>query len=897
MIALYPGAFKPPHRGHFNVIKSLLDGSYSGAIYDKDNYKETGAALLGGSTGKKPSINKVIVFVGGGERNGITKEESMSIWNIYAKHLGNVEILDGQKNPMFAAKEYAQANPQEEMVAVTGIRGEKDYVDLRRITTFKNAPNVQGLALAAAAGSGFRASDFRDKILSGNLDQITDYFPEALSSEEILSILTDLKDKIVAEILAGNIEGFLTEYFGVNEEVETTKEGRPEYTEQIGSILEYMLDQKMNILPLPGVKVRYDEENAENFFGKTAYYDPNSKEIVLYATGRHPKDICRSFTHEMIHHIQNIEGRLHNIQTQDTNDDKALLALEAEAYLTGNLTFRNWEDSIKNNKEVSETSSNKIVCNKCGWSWNKEDGGDDLYMCHKCGNDNTPPALQEKVSPELELQVKDYIQDYSEINVKLLKNLLKIKSKFPKELDPKSGGNKYGYRGTTFNKEFISKLKVKSESNGITEYEVTSNLKINSKGDKGFLSFSTDEDVARGFGHYSGYVDHKKSSDIVGGYVKVSLDNPNFILHPDYMGRLSQDMEYSKESEKETLYVGTSYSPESIYVVDKDIYKNENFIDGKKKGKSKPGRVKKSGASCKGSKSELRAKAKKYGGEKGKMYHWCANMKEEVMAEGKYDSIVTYLTGRSIEAIKNALTKKLHQYKEGHFGDTSKEDSLVSMKKELATLYPIMMIEVPEDITKQFQKDSDLSFDYDLKVMFVKGLDRIMRDGGAYKGGLDKDDSWEEPKIELEFAVDPYNFPRDFEEMSAQISDVLRHEIEHLTQAGGNERGKDFTGGDFKGNFGTEEEMQVRTLIQQGIIDNGVKYLTLPSEIDANIQGMYLTAKKQKRPFVDVVDQYLYAYTEQFDADGNPYLTKKDVEDVKRVWSLRLPALGIKQKL
>ena len=53
----------------------------------------------------------------------------------------------------------------------------------------------------------------------------------------------------------------------------------------------------------------------------------------------------------------------------------------------------------------------------------------------------------------------------------------------------------------------------------------------------------------------------------------------------------------------------------------------ENFADGKKKGKSRPGRVKKAGASCKGSVSSLRAKAKKYSGEKGKMYHWCANMK------------------------------------------------------------------------------------------------------------------------------------------------------------------------------------------------------------------------------------------------------------------------------
>jgi 5'(3')-deoxyribonucleotidase len=54
---------------------------------------------------------------------------------------------------------------------------------------------------------------------------------------------------------------------------------------------------------------------------------------------------------------------------------------------------------------------------------------------------------------------------------------------------------------------------------------------------------------------------------------------------------------------------------------------NENFADGKKKGKSRPGRVKKAGASCKGSVTSLRKKAKKYSGERGKMYHWCANMK------------------------------------------------------------------------------------------------------------------------------------------------------------------------------------------------------------------------------------------------------------------------------
>ena len=53
----------------------------------------------------------------------------------------------------------------------------------------------------------------------------------------------------------------------------------------------------------------------------------------------------------------------------------------------------------------------------------------------------------------------------------------------------------------------------------------------------------------------------------------------------------------------------------------------ENFADGKKKGKSRPGRVKRSGASCNGSVTSLRKRAKNSSGEKARMYHWCANMK------------------------------------------------------------------------------------------------------------------------------------------------------------------------------------------------------------------------------------------------------------------------------
>jgi len=380
MIAIYPGAFKPPHRGHFNVVKSLLDGSYNGSVYNKDNYKETGAALLSGDSNEKPKIDKVIVFVGAGERNGITKAESMSIWEIYSKYLDNVEILDGGANPMFAAKDYAQAYPDEKFLSVTGLRGEKDFVDLRRVTTYKNAPNVSGLALAAAPGSGVRATDFRNNILSGNLDKVLDFFPEDLSRKEILGILTDLKDKIVAEVISSNIEGFISEYF--TEEVVGDKiqcdncpwnwniedggddlhichkcghdnepEQQLELKDYIASLLEYMLDQGMKIIPLPEVKTIKDEANASNFFGRTAYYSPSEKEVVLYTLKRHPKDIVRSFSHEMIHHKQNLEGKLGQISTTNTNQDHYLQELEKEAYLLGNITFRNWEDSLKNMDE------------------------------------------------------------------------------------------------------------------------------------------------------------------------------------------------------------------------------------------------------------------------------------------------------------------------------------------------------------------------------------------------------------------------------------------------------------------------------------------------------------------------------------------------------------------
>ena len=115
----------------------------------------------------------------------------------------------------------------------------------------------------------------------------------------------------------------------------------------LASLLEHMIESGMKITPLPEIKVRRDVNEASNMLGKTAHYSPDIKEIVLYVEGRHPKDVLRSFCHEMVHHMQNLEGRLVDIQTSDVNEDSRLEKLEEEAYLKGNITFRKWEDKEK----------------------------------------------------------------------------------------------------------------------------------------------------------------------------------------------------------------------------------------------------------------------------------------------------------------------------------------------------------------------------------------------------------------------------------------------------------------------------------------------------------------------------------------------------------------------
>jgi PAS domain-containing protein len=124
-----------------------------------------------------------------------------------------------------------------------------------------------------------------------------------------------------------------------------------------------MTDNGMKLEPLPQIEFIHDDvDNGEDLFGKTAYYLPEANKVVLFTYGRHPKDILRSYAHELVHVHQNMENRLHNIDTTNVNDDDYLEQLEREAYETGNIMFRSWTDSLTGNR--LEEATRKLITEK-----------------------------------------------------------------------------------------------------------------------------------------------------------------------------------------------------------------------------------------------------------------------------------------------------------------------------------------------------------------------------------------------------------------------------------------------------------------------------------------------------------------------------------------------------
>ena len=96
------------------------------------------------------------------------------------------------------------------------------------------------------------------------------------------------------------------------------------------------------------VFLRENKTNAADPLGNTAYYDPDSMQIHIFTTGRHPKDVMRSLSHELVHHPQNCRGDLDDTGLAEdgyAQTNGHLRLMEKEAYLEGNICFRDWTDT------------------------------------------------------------------------------------------------------------------------------------------------------------------------------------------------------------------------------------------------------------------------------------------------------------------------------------------------------------------------------------------------------------------------------------------------------------------------------------------------------------------------------------------------------------------------
>lgn len=128
---------------------------------------------------------------------------------------------------------------------------------------------------------------------------------------------------------------------------------KEQYQVLIKSLLPYA-QRKLGFNKPPKINFIEDEDNSKNPLGKTAYYHPEDKQITIFVTNRHPKDILRSVAHELIHYKQDEDGRLTQTMRQGLQDKNytqnniTLRKFEEEAYLNGNMIFRDWEDNYKN---------------------------------------------------------------------------------------------------------------------------------------------------------------------------------------------------------------------------------------------------------------------------------------------------------------------------------------------------------------------------------------------------------------------------------------------------------------------------------------------------------------------------------------------------------------------
>ena len=279
-IAIYPGAFKPPHRGHFFVAKQLVD---------------------------RPDIDKVIIAIGSIAREGITSQQSEDVWEIYKPLISHkIEIIIIPGSPVTYVYQQVKNNPDVNYVVAYG-KGESSRYD-----ALQGVNNAE--IFDAGNADNVSATNFRDAIRARNIKQVANFLPKGVSIREFFDAFTRTYDKN---------KNSLNEH--------------PIYENQLPLLKPFIsyCREYLKLKSLPPLTLSYDNMSAEDMrsFGG---YNPNSKSIQINIANRHQADVFRTLAHELVHYKQDIQNRL------EPNSGKTGHPHENEANAAAAIMMRNF---------------------------------------------------------------------------------------------------------------------------------------------------------------------------------------------------------------------------------------------------------------------------------------------------------------------------------------------------------------------------------------------------------------------------------------------------------------------------------------------------------------------------------------------------------------------------
>lgn len=174
--------------------------------------------------------------------------------------------------------------------------------------------------------------------------------------------------------------------------------------------------KRLGIKTAPKIVFTHSLKNAEEPFGKTAYYDPASKTVKIYITERHATDILRSFAHELIHHWQNEHNALPVSsvgQNHYAQKDQILRKREMEAYLFGNMLFRDWQDenrygSLNENLKINDPTHIQKEIKNLLFRLIKKHAIDSFHR-ERTSGDMKPEDFVEELTRNIELTINQFV--------------------------------------------------------------------------------------------------------------------------------------------------------------------------------------------------------------------------------------------------------------------------------------------------------------------------------------------------------------------------------------------------------------------------------------------------------------------------------------------------------